>query len=147
MGDANVKLPKTITMLLLLSVAGMGASDLAFAQRHGGFHGHGGFGGPRIGLGFSFGFPIYAPYYYAPAPYYYPPYAYSPAPYYYYPPMVEQAPQTYIEQGTDQPAPAQASPNQAQGAWWYYCAESRSYYPYVRDCPGGWQRVSPTPPG
>ena len=41
-------------------------------------------------------------------------------------------PQRYIEQS--QPADS-----------WYYCADSKAYYPYVKDCPGGWQRVSPTP--
>ncbi len=130
---------KTFLLVLVLLAAAIGSGS-ALAQRHGGFgghggfHGHGGFGGPRIGLGFSFGFPLYAPYY-SPAPYYYPPYAYYPAPYY-YPPV----PQEYIE------APAQASPSQAQDSWWYYCSESKSYYPYVKECPGGWQRVSPTPP-
>jgi hypothetical protein len=27
--------------------------------------------------------------------------------------------------------------------WWYWCAESRAYYPYVKECPAGWQRVAP----
>ncbi len=31
-----------------------------------------------------------------------------------------------------------------QGTW-YYCAESKTYYPYVKECPGGWQRVTPQP--
>jgi len=36
---------------------------------------------------------------------------------------------------------AQAAP--AQSSYWYYCAESKTYYPYVKECPGGWQRVTP----
>lgn len=27
--------------------------------------------------------------------------------------------------------------------WWYWCADARAYYPYVQQCPGGWQRVAP----
>ena len=26
---------------------------------------------------------------------------------------------------------------------WYFCAASNAYYPYVQDCPGGWQAVAP----
>jgi hypothetical protein len=37
--------------------------------------------------------------------------------------------------------------SEVQQNWWYYCAESAGYYPYVKDCPTGWTRVSPTPPG
>ena len=29
--------------------------------------------------------------------------------------------------------------------WWYYCDASTSYYPYVRECPSGWQRVPASP--
>jgi hypothetical protein len=36
-------------------------------------------------------------------------------------------------------APAEPAPQ----VWWYWCAESRAYYPYVQQCPGGWQRVAP----
>lgn len=27
--------------------------------------------------------------------------------------------------------------------YWYYCEQSRTYYPYVRECPGGWMTVVP----
>jgi len=126
-----VKLLKIITMLLIV-VAGASVTESAVAQRH---------GGARIGLGITFGFPLYAPGYYAPLPYYYPaPYYYPPWPYY-YSPILPPAPQAYIEQGG-----SQASPDQPQGYWWYYCQDSKAYYPYVKECPGGWQRVSPQPP-
>ena len=69
---------------------------------------------------------IGAPYF---APFYYP------GPYYYYPP-VAYAPQDYIEEEG-------AAPDQA---YWYYCAGAKAYYPYVKECPGGWQRVAPPPP-
>jgi len=66
-----------------------------------------------------------------------------PPPYYAYPPTVitvPSQPQVYIERGYDEPAPARG-----QG-YWYYCDSPSGYYPYVRECPGGWQPVSPTPP-
>ena len=66
---------------------------------------------------------------------YYPPYY----PYYPYAPVVTApaAPPTYIEQG-------EAQAQQPQG-FWYYCAASKTYYPYVKECPAGWQRVTPQP--
>jgi hypothetical protein len=93
-----------------------------------------------VHFGFGFGFPGYwygppAPYYSPPAYPYYNPYAY---PAYGYP----AAPATYVEQAAPPPTPAQP-----QGQWWYYCADAQAYYPYVRECAGGWQRVAPTPPG
>ena len=39
-------------------------------------------------------------------------------------------------------APAVAGP----AAYWYYCAASGAYYPYVQNCPGGWELVLPTAP-
>lgn len=85
---------------------------------------HHGFYGPRFGV------------YIGPG--YYPP------PYYYYPPapvvVTPPSPPVYIEQG-----PPAAAPAPAQSSMWYYCAASRSYYPYVKDCPGGWQQVAPRP--
>src|SRR5437763_10914423 len=38
-------------------------------------------------------------------------------------------------------APVMAAPV----AYWYYCAPLAAYYPYVPDCPGGWQLVEPYP--
>lgn len=138
-------LPKTIGTLVLVLFATL-ASGAAMAQHrgHGGGHGHG--GGARFGI--SLGFPIYAPGYF-PGPYYgypaytYPGYAY-PAPVYAYPPVVvaPSSPPVYVEQGAAQAAPA---PSQAQMDW-YYCAASGSYYPYVGECPAGWQRVPAQPP-
>ena len=33
------------------------------------------------------------------------------------------------------------------GDWWYFCKDPNGYYPYVRECKTGWEKVSPTPPG
>jgi hypothetical protein len=125
--------------LIFLAVV-MGGS--AFAQRHGGHAGgshfsgrH--FSGSHVGVGIYFGGPAFwyypSPYYYYPSPYYY-------SPYYYYPPAaaVPYSPPAYVEQGTPT--------EQFQSNWWYFCAGSNSYYPYVKECPGGWQRITPQPP-
>ncbi len=81
----------------------------------------------------------------APFPYYYRPYYYPPVyPYPYYPPTVITVPvqpPTYIEA----PQAAAPAPDTSAQNWWYYCDESRTYYPYVKECPAGWQRVSPRP--
>ena len=134
-----------IFVLVLFGTLASGTAMAQHSHRFGGGH----FGGGHARIGISLGFPIFAPAYY-PAPYYaypyaYPAYAYPtpayayPAPAYAYPPAVtgySSAP-AYAEQGAAQAAPA---PSQAQGDW-YYCAASKSYYPYVGECPAGWQRV------
>jgi hypothetical protein len=92
----------------------------------------------RVGVGVYIGPGWYYPY---------PHYVYPPV-YYAYPPVVvaPSGPPVYIEQGQAQapdapPAPAQPSPN-----YWYYCSNPEGYYPYVKQCPGGWQQVEPRPP-
>jgi hypothetical protein len=66
-----------------------------------------------------------------------------PPPYYGYPPpavIVPSRPPVYIERDD-------AAPPTASGAgYWHYCDSPAGYYPYVRECPGGWERVAPTPP-
>jgi hypothetical protein len=128
---------KTLRTTLRWLVVGLGllASGSALAQHR--FHhgGHGGFHGPRVGV--FIGAPLFWPYY--GGPYYGGPYY---APYAYYPPpviAVPAAPPVYVEQGPGQAAPAQPAP-------WYYCADPSGYYPYVTQCPGGWQQVAPQPP-
>ena len=70
----------------------------------------------------------------APA-YFYPP----PLPYY-YPGIFTRPPAPdYME-----PYPGQSIPRQSQ--YWYYCSSSNAYYPYVQQCPEGWQQVAPQPP-
>jgi hypothetical protein len=70
----------------------------------------------------------------------YPAYPYSYYPYAYPPPVVQPSPPVYV-----QPAPVEAQPAQPaqQPQYWYYCEESRTYYPYVRECPAGWMTVVP----
>jgi hypothetical protein len=43
--------------------------------------------------------------------------------------------------------PAQTSaPQPSASATWYYCESSKTYYPYVSQCPEGWRAVPATPP-
>ncbi len=57
-------------------------------------------------------------------------------------PVVAPAPPpVYIERGD-----AQSASIQAAGEWWYYCAQSSTYYPYVKECAEEWQRVPAEPP-
>lgn len=127
-------LPNAILTFVLVLFGAL-ASGSAMAQHHG----HG--GGVRFGFyfgGASFYGPGYCPY----APYY--PYCPYGAPAYGYPPaaVAPSSPPVYVEQGA---APLASAPVQPEGNW-YYCAESKAYYPYVNECPAGWQRVPAQPP-
>jgi hypothetical protein len=62
------------------------------------------------------------------APFGWPAYAY-PYPSHAYPPATEYAP-SYVP-----PEPA----------YWYFCPDSRAYYPYVQQCPTAWLKVVPQP--
>lgn len=137
-------------LLLVVLLIGVLAAESVFA--------HGRRGRSSVSFGVFVGAPAFAyswharpfsPFYYPPA-YYYPP-VYAP------PVVISPAPPpVYIEQSVPQQqmypqaapqVPQQAAPQPApQTAWWYYCADTQAYYPYVRECPGGWQRVSPQPP-
>jgi hypothetical protein len=93
----------------------------------------------RVGFGFYFGGPMWYP-----APYYYPPPVY-----YYPPPVVVQSPQ-YIERpAAAAPAPQASAPQsgaEPSSGDWYFCRDSQTYYPYVKECASPWQRV-PSRPG
>ena len=118
---------------------------------HGGNHqgSHGGnYSYSRVNVGFAFGGPYWGyPGWGYPgwgyAGWGYPGY-YYPSPYYYYPQAVGVPAEAtaYIERSDASSPPVQ----QSQG-YWYYCPEAKAYYPYLKECAGGWQRVSPTPPG
>jgi hypothetical protein len=113
---------KTVKDLLILLLLAAGGAGSAWADR-----GH-------VHFGVSIG-PYWGPMYY-PAPYYYPPY---------YAPIVVERPSpqvVYIEQSPPAPVAAAAVPPANN---WYYCAATKSYYPYTKECPGGWQKVSPRP--
>jgi hypothetical protein len=119
---------KLLKSTLMAAVVLLGAAQAVEALAHGGRY------QSRARVGVYIGAPVLvAPFYY---PYYRPYYYYYP-----YPPAVivrPPAPTVYIEQG--QPAPVQS------GAYWYYCPDSQTYYPYVDRCAVPWQRVVPQPP-
>jgi hypothetical protein len=67
----------------------------------------------------------------------------------YIPPVVvqQQAPPAVVIQ---QAPPAGPTPPSAQAPAtppqvWYYCEASKSYYPYIASCPGGWKQVPAAP--
>jgi hypothetical protein len=106
----------------------------------GGFHGHDGFfhhdgfhhghGHGHVTFVVGGGWPGWwgYPYYGWPYPDSYPGY-YAPAALY---------PVQYIEQGD-------GSDGTSANAWWYRCDQPSGYYPYIKDCPGGWQTVPAQP--
>ena len=86
---------------------------------------------------------VAAPLFYRPAPAYYygpPSVTYYSTPSY---PAYALPQEQYIERD---PPPAQSSSSSDASHYWYYCPDSQTYYPYVKECAGAWQRVSPTPP-
>jgi len=128
-----MKIRKT---LVVATVAVLCASTSAAAFARGG-HWHGGYRG--FGWGLGLGLAVTVPYLLS-RPYYYPPAVYAPAyyapnyaPAYYEPPVYTQ--------------PAATVPVQAQAPAYYFCAASNGYYPYVRQCAGGWQVISSRPQG
>ena len=139
MGQSRPTLAVILVLIAMVSVparghSGGGRSHGSHASSGGvgfgsvGSHGYSGVRAPahrvapgrHFGGGARIGVFIGAPLY---APLFYP------APRYYYSP-----PPVYIEQA---PTPA----------YWYFCPELNAYYPYVQECPGGWQPVLPQPPG
>lgn len=132
--------PALLASVLIATLAAMPATSFARpGHGHGHHHRHGG-----VRLGVHIGVPLavgaaafhyghrhhFGLSYYAPPVYYYP----APAPI-----IVNPAPVTYIER------PTQSAANTNPGGYWYYCEDAKSYYPYVKECPGGWQLVPPTP--
>jgi len=112
-----MKAQKFIVVLLALFLAGTSG---AWA------HGWRG----RASVGVFVGGPVWGPVWYPP-PYYYPPQV-----------VVVPAPQpsVYIEQEA-----APAGPADGGQQYWYFCRSAKGYYPYIKECPEGWQKVAPQP--
>ncbi|NTV69701.1 MAG: hypothetical protein HGA71_06080 [Azonexaceae bacterium] len=103
-------------LMLVLAVVMAGMASSASAH------------GPRGRIGVYIGGPVWGPVWYPP-PYYYPPQVIVVPP---------AQPPVYIEQ-SQEPAP------DAGQKYWYFCKSSQGYYPYVKECPEGWQKVLPQP--
>jgi hypothetical protein len=90
---------------------------------------HGG-GSVRVWIGPGW----WGPWWWGPAAYPYPYYGY---PYYGYyaqqPVVIQQQPPVYDQQ-TQQPV---------QQYYWYFCPDSKTYYPYVKQCLSDWLKVIP----
>lgn len=134
---------------VIILLLGLLATSVAWAHRshhgHGyrgpAFHGHGykqhGHRHTRVhshaSVGIILGGPLVWPGYYHYRSY--PRYSY-----YGYPPVVVTSPPViYIER--DPPPAPQAVPG-----YWHYCPNPQGYYPYVKECPAGWQAVPAQPP-
>ncbi len=139
-----------ITTLCVLTLVPMDAdaqSRAAGARSHAsGVRGHvGGVRGPVVRSGARVGVVIGAPFiaspwWYSPYPY---PYYYGYGPYYYPPPVyMQEQPSVYVERQAPAPAAPQAQPE----PYWYYCQDSKTYFPYVQKCATPWQRVVPYAP-
>ncbi len=154
--ERSIKMKKVICLVLVIMVLLAANALPVYAQGggHGGGHGGGGHGGGGhggghgggghghghssfsgsfwIGPGWGWGgwgpwwgyYPYYYPYY---SPYYYP-YYYSESP-----AVIERQPRAYTE----------PSPQSEDEYYWYFCPDSRNYYPYVKHCPSGWLKVVP----
>jgi hypothetical protein len=111
-----------LAVVLLLGTA----TDSAFARGRGGHSGHRHSGGSRVAVGAILAAPAFW---------------YFPVPVLARPVVVEPtAPLVYIERSD-----AQAASGQSTGEWWYYCADTKAYYPYVKECAQEWQPVAATP--
>ncbi|HSB71522.1 MAG TPA: hypothetical protein VLT62_19515 [Candidatus Methylomirabilis sp.] len=86
----------------------------------------------RHGHVFIGGHVVVGPIWWGPRFWWGPPAVWYP-PYYPAPPVVYQPPSPAIQAEP----PAQV--------YWYYCENPQGYYPYVKECPGGWRQVAPQP--
>jgi hypothetical protein len=142
--------------VLVLGLAGLGTVVPAGAHGYyGGVRGY--WYGPSIGFYYGGPYGWGTPGYYGPgyygSGYYGPGYGYAVPSYGYVAPGVVLSPGSVVYIERDQaaappPAAPAAAPEAAPGgSWWYLCSSPRGAYPYVRECPGGWERVPALPPG
>jgi len=124
-----------VVAALLVAASGDSWADRRVYGRVGVYVGPGPYWGPVYPRPF-YPRPYYSWPYYS-GPYLYADPFYAPAPVVVAPPE----PQVYIERGDGAGEQVQTPGQQ----YWYYCRGSNRYYPYVKECPGGWQAVLPRP--
>lgn len=116
-----------LVLLFAITIPGY-ARDGGHFRGDGHFHGGGHFRGDIfIGPGWGgwgpwWGWGWGPPYY----PYY---------PYYSEPPIIQQQTPAYVQPSEPE-----------EPYYWYFCPNTKSYYPYVKKCPGGWLKVIPSAP-
>lgn len=115
--------PRFVVVLLL----GLLVTELAWAHGYQFRHGH----RHHAHVGIAIGVPLLIA-----------TWRYPPPQIYTYPPVVtlQSPPQAYIEMSD-----MNARQQQRSDGWWYYCHNPDGYYPYVKECPQGWQQVEPRP--
>lgn len=120
-------------ILVVIAISLLASGVTADGNSRGGSHYGGNYSGHHSsGVDVLIGGPFWGPSWYYPMPYYY-------YPEYYLPLVTEPStPPVYIErdESVEQSAPT---------GLWYYCPDSKTYYPYVKECPGGWQTVPVQP--
>lgn len=126
----NVKHAMLAAAAISIAVlSGAASADRGYHHRHGG----------RVQFGITFGAPLWYP-----GPYYHPYPAYAYPAYPAYPPavVVRPVPQVYVERD-DRLTFEQVPPSPPQ--YWYFCRDSETYYPYVKECASPWERVPARP--
>ena len=130
---------KLFAGILALAALTFGAPAMAWDGHRGHGYSHGGYShdghyGSHSSFGFYVGLPLFWPRFDYYQPYYSYPYPYS------YPStqvIVERQPQVYVQRETTEAAAPAAS------GYWYYCPDSKTYYPYAQTCPSPWLQVIP----
>ena len=125
-----------IAFVALLATT-FGASAMAWGGRHGGDYHYGGGGyyhGDHWGSHSHFGFYIGMPLIWPRVDYYRGYSGYTPYPVTQV--VVERQPQIYVQRET-------TANNTTAPGYWYYCPDSRTYYPYAQTCPSAWLQVVP----
>ena len=143
----NIKVSPRFVRNTIFAAATFAALVPSLSQAHGRYY-H----GSRVGVGINLNlFPgfYHRPYYYAGYygyPYYYPEVVVNPVilanP---QPPVVyvESLPSNYSSTPNNQVT--NVSPSQNENVW-YYCHNPDGFYPSIKSCPAGWQKVPAHPP-
>jgi len=113
---------------ILVLLAASEPADAGRGRGHYGHHGHYAHRHSGLRPGIVIGAPAFW-YRRYPGFYYYPPVYYSPV-------VALPVPPAFYERGDARAAPEIEN-------YWYYCPDAKAYYPYVKECPGGWLRVVP----
>jgi hypothetical protein len=118
---------KIAVLVTAVAIGGLAAADADARRGHFRHHHH---HRSSVGIWFTVPGPLFypAPYYY---PRYYPPAVVVPAP---------VAPPVYVERS---PVDDSAAPAESSAAYWYFCRDTQTYYPYVQQCASPWERVVP----
>lgn len=115
--------------------SGGGSGHASGARSHGHAGHHGAYRGSRVGVAVRPAVVVRAPVWYS-ARGFYGGYPYLAAGGYY----TQDQGVVYVEQSPV--LPQQLAETPADG-YWYYCTDSKTYFPYVQTCASPWQRVIP----